>query len=559
MGLLFGGPGMPEEGFKLPAYRSTTVRPELAYRPITVRPEEVEDLSVGKVGSTPTAEIKKQLSTEGAPPSSLEHAPSTSSPASRPEDFELKNLDTRHLTSRFNIYYRPGENQEYVQVDGKWYATAEEQGQRFVYQPNEEGVASTWPLREDNGEWRFASLHELPGRPILSVERIPSSYRVDVPTDLQDADAQGVYRAGGQEYIKMDGLLYRSGQDGTGRYIYDSNPSHRIAVQRSDQGWTFTPPSRGLGGGAETPTETVKEVFDMTTERAQAFLSQYRFDAEGPYTERNFVRELNDTFQVPGWADRFRVEVGASSLPAIPAMASHPAPPGGRDVINPISGQLIHIDKGGYLNSSGFIERKDVPQVYRAIDSVTAGRNDPTQVGFRKSYRFRGVSKMIRGPSVIASADRHGPDEIFGVLEDWLDHYAIYRIDAKGLKSVSLRENIKSNPGVMEQVFNLVHGVLSKINAIPDEASRTQLLDDLTIGAYSANEVHVENEYLDPSRVSFEEGSITFELPWSEDVSSPDSAKTWTPPGTRATPSPAGTTISFPPEAGPSKSIPRIG
>ncbi|GLQ52384.1 hypothetical protein GCM10010872_38330 [Dyella flava] len=483
---------------------------------------------------------------------------------SDPESFELKDLDTQSLTSRFNIYYQPGKKPEYVQIDGKWYATAEENGQRFVYMPGDDDIAQTWPLREDNGQWRFAALDELPGRPILSVERIPSSYRVDVPADLQEADAQGIYRAGGQEYIKIDGLLYRSEQDGTGRYIRDSNPSHRIAVQPSDQGWTLTPPSRGLGGEPEAPAETIKEIFDMTTERAQAFLSQYRFATEGPYTERNFVRQLNQNFRIPRWADRFRVREDASPLPAIPAIASHPAPPGGRDVINPISGQQIHIDEGGYLNSAGFIERRDAPQVYRAIDSVNAGRNDPTEVGFRKSYRFNVIPKMLRGPGLIASADRHGPDVMFsagGLWKKWLDHYAIYRIDTKGLRSVSLQENIKNNPGVMERLFNIPRGVLSEINAIDNEALRTNMLDDLTWHAYSANEVHVENARPDPLRVTFEEGSRTFDVPSPEDASSPTSAKTWLPPETASSESTVDTKVVLrvEPKKYPSKHIPRIG
>jgi hypothetical protein len=513
-GLVLGGPGLPEESIKLPVYRTATI-PE-----VVLRPDEAEWLFAEPSDSESLTNTTNQSSIGRLWSSSMKSKQSPASLASDPESFELKNLDTQSLTSRFNIYYQPGKSPEYAQIDGKWYATAEESGQRFVYMPGEDDIASTWPLRQDNGQWRFAALDEQPGRPILSVERIPSSYRVVVPTDLQEADAQGIYRAAGQEYIKIDGLLYRSEQDGTGRYIRDSNPSHRIAVQRSDQGWALTPPSRGLGGEAEAPTETIKDIFDITTERARAFLSQYRFDTKGPYTERNFVRQLNNTFEIPGWAARFRVREDASSLPAIPGNVSQPAPPGGMDVINPISGQPIHIDEGGYLNWAGFIERQDVPQVYRAIDRVNAGRNNPTKVGFHKSYRFDVVPKMIRGEGVIASADRHGPDVMFELRKKSLDDYAIYRINTQGLKSVSLRENIKNNPGVMERVFNIPRGALSQINLIRNESLRASLLDDFTGKAYSANEVHVDNEHLDPSRVTFERGSITYNIPWSADSSS---------------------------------------
>jgi hypothetical protein len=535
-GLLAGGPGMPEDGIRFPGFRPGRIRQ------ITFRSEEVEPLL--HEGGASTTKVKELRPTEAGPSRSTARDPQTPSRPSQPEQFQLKNLDTQRFTSRFNIYYQPGKPQEFVRIDGRWYATAEEKGQRFVYQPGEDGLAWTWPLREDKGEWRFTPLDEMPGRSIGSVERIPSGYRIDAPVGLQEADAQGVYRAGAEEYIKIDGLLYRSGQNADGRFIHDGNLLHPIAVERSGQGWALASPSRGSSGAVRTPTETVKEVFDMTSAQAQTFLSRYQFDAEGPYTERNFARELSETFQIPGWAQRFRVEAGPSRSPAIADKASQPAPPDGMDVINPISGQPIHINEGGYLNSAGFIERTDMPQLYRAIDSVTAGRSDPAKVGFRKSYRFYAVPKMIRGPGVIASASRHGPDLIFGE-GNWLDHYAIYSFNAKGLKTVSLQENIRSNPAVMESVFNLAPGVLSEVNAIPDVELRTHVLDDLTWRAYSANEVHVENEGLKPSRITLEEGSTTYDVSSPQGMPSVDSAKTWSPPTSSPSGSPESAQVSW--------------
>jgi hypothetical protein len=513
-GFIFGGPVAPEEGMELPVFRS----------------EEVDHFPIGEAGSGSRAEVKQPASPEG--PSSFDMEKHAQPPAFkfRPEDFEVKNLDEQRLTARFNVYHEPGKSQEYLHIDGKWYATAQEKGERFVYKPDEDGVASTWPVREEDDGWHFASNDELPGRSIVAAERIPAGYRVDVPAGLQEADAQGIYRADGQEYIKIEGALYRSGQDGSGRYIYDGNPSHRIAVQGTDRGWTITPPSRGLGGAPLTPVEVIQNIFNMTEVQARDYLSQYRFDTNGPYTEDNFTHELDSTYRMPGWAERFRVRLDTPSPHPISGDASHPAPPGGMDVINPVSRQRIHIDEGGYLNSVGMIERADVPQLYRAIDSVNAGRIDPTQAGFHKSYRFNVVPKMIRGPGVITSADRHGPDLMFGLWDKWLNHYAIYRIDSMGLRCTSLQENIKSNPAIMERMFNVPRGVFSEINAVRDETLRTRLFDDITWKAYSAKEVHVENEHLDPSRIKFEEGSITFDVDLPENMQSPDSAKTWSPP-----------------------------
>jgi hypothetical protein len=528
IGFVFGGPAVPEDVAELPAFR----------------PEEVERFSIERGRNAPKTETNKLPSIKDSSSSDVESNPYLSSLAPKPKDFELKNLDPQGLVRRFNVYYRPGKNQEYVKIDGKWYASAKEKGQRFVYKPNDDGVASTWPVQENGYAWRFTPRGELPGRSITPVERIPSGYRVDAPADLQEADAQGIYRAAGQEYIKLDGLLYRSGQDGNGRYIYDGNPSHRIAVRRSDQGWDVTPPSRGLGGAPLTPEEVVQNVFNMTKVQARDYLSQYRFDTRGFYTESTFSHELSSTLEVPGWAEQFRVRWDTPSLPSTSTSAPKPAPAGGMDVINPVSQQPIHIDEGGYLNSAGFIERTDMPTLYRVIDKVNAGKNDPSKVGFRKSYLFNAIPKMMRGPAVITSEDVTGPNVIFGHWDGWGNSHALYQIDGKGLKTVSLRENIKSNPGVMDRMLNIPQGTLAEVNAIPDEAVRLRHLDNFTYHAYSANEVHVENEHLDPSRITFREGAILKDLPLEDYESSPDSAKTWAPSSSSSS---SGTPSEIPP------------
>jgi hypothetical protein len=149
-------------------------------------------------------------------------------------------------------------------------------------------------------------LEELPGHPIPSSARIPQRYRVAPPANLPDADLHGLIRWQGQDYIRINEQLYRSAQDGNGRYIHDGNPSHRIAVRRVGQHWDIAPPSFGLGGQRSGPIKIIQDIYNMNASEARAFLDRYQFPASGPYTEHNFALAIAYTDEVPAWADQFR-------------------------------------------------------------------------------------------------------------------------------------------------------------------------------------------------------------------------------------------------------------
>ncbi|HEX7817223.1 membrane-targeted effector domain-containing toxin, partial [Dyella sp.] len=68
------------------------------------------------------------------------------------------------------------------------------------------------------------------------------------PANLPEVASYGVYRLDNQDYVRIDGNYYRSAQNANGRYIYDGNPSHRITIRRSGNGWDVMPPSVGRGG-----------------------------------------------------------------------------------------------------------------------------------------------------------------------------------------------------------------------------------------------------------------------------------------------------------------------
>jgi hypothetical protein len=413
-----------------------------------------------------------------------------------------------------DIYRHPRTHDEYVEIGDAWYATAEDQGRRFVYMPDAEGPSATWPIHRHGGHWQFAALDELPGRPLPPEARIPARYRVDPPAGLSEPDAHGISRTWNQDYLTIDGLLYRTGQGTRGRYIHDGNPTHRIAVQRDGRQWKITPPSFGRGGGRMVPADVVKEVFNMNDAEARAYLKRFQFEEQGFYTELNFARELSDTLRVPAWAERFKRPLTPSANDGAVAGSSGtqvasttPAVARGTDVVNPITGKSIHLPPGGYLNQNGFIERTDVPHLYRAMLSNVARRHDPRWEGFRPSREFNAIDNMFGPGAVITSMNADGPRHVFG--QHYLDDvYSQYVIDARGMKVVSLRENMLHNPDRMDSLLELPPGTVATILRIPDESLRRRRLNQVTTGTFDVDEAHVDgiDLGLGTRRVYFHDG-----------------------------------------------------
>jgi hypothetical protein len=153
----------------------------------------------------------------------------------------------------------------------------------------------------------------------------------------------------------------------------------------------------------------------------------------------------------------------------------------------------VQLPPGGYFNSRGMIERTDLPYVYRVEKANRVDRRgSPERFGFMDSLWFGGPEKMMEGPVVIVSRTRQGAKQ-FGETE-FKGNYKIFEIRSDGLKAVSVRENIKSNP----QFTAIRQGKPSDYLTEPvDEVN----VKDFAPSAFEFDEVHLSNAELGPDRI----------------------------------------------------------
>jgi len=109
--------------------------------------------------------------------------------------------------------------------------------------------------------------------------------------------------------------------------------------------------------------------------------------------------------------------------------------------------QPDQIPAGGYINSKGFIERRDVSKLYRtesmAIIKARQEKGDDVN-SFAPSGWFAGVEPMMEGAIVIAAGNRagalcHGSGNLGNVS------YALFEIETTGVPVVSFKENLNFN------------------------------------------------------------------------------------------------------------------
>ena len=159
---------------------------------------------------------------------------------------------------------------------------------------------------------------------------------------------------------------------------------------------------------------------------------------------------------------------------------------------NPYQGN-VQLAPGGYFNSMGMIERTDLPYVYRVEKTNRVDRRgSPERFGFMDSVWFGGPEKMMEGPTLIVSRTRQGAER-YGDTE-FKGNYKIFEIKSNGLKAVSIRENIKSNP----QFTAVRQGKPSDYITEPVDEENVK---DVAPSAFEFDEVHLSNAALGPDRI----------------------------------------------------------
>lgn len=157
--------------------------------------------------------------------------------------------------------------------------------------------------------------------------------------------------------------------------------------------------------------------------------------------------------------------------------------------------QNLILPAGSYLNTRGYIERKGAAgeYVYRAVAEEACDRfGEPLKYGLKESINFAAVGKMLDGDVIITSATAQGArsyaDAEFGSA------YRLFKINVEGLRIVSLRENVASNPDFMDERQNNPPGTIAQLRATDQLMGYAEM-------AYEMNEVHLDNTDVTARRI----------------------------------------------------------
>ncbi len=151
--------------------------------------------------------------------------------------------------------------------------------------------------------------------------------------------------------------------------------------------------------------------------------------------------------------------------------------------------------EGGYWNSMGLVERRDLKSVYQVCELPRgADPTTPLAEGLRATQTFDYARKMLSGPVLRAFATPRGAVHYAQAAFD--GPFVMYELDIDGLPSVSLRENLHCNPRFM-----------ATREGYPEDFVEQRLrqgrpLDEFANDGWLFDEVHVQGEGLEGSRIS---------------------------------------------------------
>lgn len=147
---------------------------------------------------------------------------------------------------------------------------------------------------------------------------------------------------------------------------------------------------------------------------------------------------------------------------------------------------------GVVRNVLGMLERTDIGFLYRAVRASAALLHDPERLGFASSNWLE-VPAMVEGPIVVTSSTKAGAISFGRGM--WGSDYAVYQIDAQGLRAASLEENVEYNAPALSRHLGFDEDVVDAWKA--DGMAQ----DNVGEGALAYGEVHLSNAELAPQRI----------------------------------------------------------
>lgn len=207
---------------------------------------------------------------------------------------------------------------------------------------------------------------------------------------------------------------------------------------------------------------------------------------------------INAVFNLPFvFAGRVPLEpldVDATPLPADPAGTPDASLDGEQIALVTLPAADAPLPRGAYRNSLGMIERTDVAYVYRVRELLRG--EDPARAlreGFAPTRRFDCAKPMIEGRALMTFGSARGAIHYAQAAFD--GNYVLYEIDAQGIPSASLCENLSANT-----VFTLAREGYPE-DFIEQRLAEGRSLNDFANDGWLYDEVHVAADHVEPSRI----------------------------------------------------------